>query len=640
MSSTATDTSPTALSTVGLDMTNETVKMDFLTQLLDDTVLQVTSNHYATIFWYGIVVVIVLAAIFKFVLRMMARSRLRGAAAAKPMPNTPSCIAQIAGTTSTYIRKITYPQISPRHHPSLFHLPPFGIFILLFVYLLFILLLEFIKQDIPGDQHSEAIGIRAGWLTITQLPLLILLSGKINLIGLITGVSYERLNILHRWVARIMLLTATIHMGVQQGLWNHLGLLTLEWNTDDCPPTGIQAYAFLLWMNLTTLFPLRNYWYELFVLQHILTFFGFIISIMLHLPDTALYTRIYVFIPIGLYILDRILRTARYAWNNINPGRATLTRCEGGVVKIVVKSRGVRRWRPGSFVLLGMPRFGVGQSHPVTISSVPASHDGELVFILKAHDGFTRRVFDAARTGVVPLNAETSGEGEIRDGKDTHLALIDGPYGGTQLDLASFSTVVLIAGSAGVSFTLPILLDIAERTKSVKLPVREVVFVWTLKTRGCILWVEEELRSASEALGNFGIGITVKVFVTGNGEFGEESEGRESSVEISKPHPVISEQDEEVKVELAVNGNEEGARGDEKRKDTPPSHRAESPNTTLQSGRPDIQAILAEAQSRANGEMGVAVCGPVGLAASTRNSVARLEGKGVGIYLHAESFGW
>ncbi|TVY19818.1 Ferric/cupric reductase transmembrane component 7 [Lachnellula arida] len=637
MSSTATDTSPTALSTVGLDMTNETVKMDYLTQLLDDTVLQVTSNHYATIFWYGIVVVIVLAAIFKFVLRMMARSRLKGAAADKRTPNTSSCIAQIAGTTSTYIRKITYPQISPPHHASFFHLPPFGIFILLFLYLLFILLLEFIKQDIPGDQHSEAIGIRAGWLTITQLPLLILLSGKINLIGLITGVSYERLNILHRWVARTMLLTATIHMGVQQGLWNHLGLLTLEWNTDDCPPTekkiGIQAYAFLLWMNLTTLFPLRNSWYELFVLQHILTFFGFIISIMLHLPDTALYTRIYVFIPIGLYILDRILRTARYAWNNINPGRATLIGCEGDVVKIVVKSRGVRRWRPGSFVLLGMPRFGVGQSHPVTISSVPASHDGELVFILKAHDGFTKRVFDAARTGVVPLTAETSEEGRSRDGKDTHIALIDGPYGGTHLDLASFSTVVLIAGSTGVSFTLPILLDIAERTKSVKLPVREVVFVWTVKARGCRLWVEEELRSVLEALGNFGIGITVKVFITGNEEFGEESEGRESSAEIS-------EQDEEVKVEPTENGNEEEARWDEKRKDTPPFHRAESPNTTLQSGRPDIHAILAEAQSLANGEMGVAVCGPVGLAASTRNSVARLEGKGVGVYLHAESFGW
>jgi hypothetical protein len=69
--------------------------------------------------------------------------------------------------------------------------------ILLLLYIAFVLALEFVKQDIPGEQHNEAIGVRAGWLTITQLPLLILPSGKVNFIGLITGVSYGRLNVIH-----------------------------------------------------------------------------------------------------------------------------------------------------------------------------------------------------------------------------------------------------------------------------------------------------------------------------------------------------------------------------------------------------------------------------------------------------------
>jgi ferric-chelate reductase len=127
-------------------------------------------------------------------------------------------------------RKLIYPQISPTRHSNLLKVPPLGIIVLLFIYLAFVLALEFVNQD---------IGVRAGWLTITQLPLLILLSGKVNIIGLITGVGYERLNVLHRWVARTMLLTATLHMGYQQALWNSLGLLQLEWNTDTCPPTGI-----------------------------------------------------------------------------------------------------------------------------------------------------------------------------------------------------------------------------------------------------------------------------------------------------------------------------------------------------------------------------------------------------------------
>ena len=102
--------------------------------------------------------------------------------------------------------------------------------ILLLLYIAFVLALEFVKQDIPGEQHNEAIGVRAGWLTITQLPLLILLSGKVNFIGLITGVSYGRLNVIHRWVARTMLLTATMHLGYQQTLWNSLGFAYCSWN--------------------------------------------------------------------------------------------------------------------------------------------------------------------------------------------------------------------------------------------------------------------------------------------------------------------------------------------------------------------------------------------------------------------------
>jgi ferric-chelate reductase len=146
--------------------------------------------------------------------------------------------SQLVGGLASNFRKVTYPQVSPIQHSNLFRLPPFGIVILILVYLGFVLGLEFVKQDVPGLQHRQAIGVRAGWLTISQLPLLILLAGKANLVGFFTGVTYERLNVLHRWVARTMLLTATIHMGTQQALWSSLGLLQLEWSTDTCPPTG------------------------------------------------------------------------------------------------------------------------------------------------------------------------------------------------------------------------------------------------------------------------------------------------------------------------------------------------------------------------------------------------------------------
>jgi predicted ferric reductase len=125
-------------------------------------------------------------------------------------------------------------------------------------YLAFALTLQFINNDVPGPQWYTAVGVRAGWLAVAQVSLLVLLAGKNNLIGLLSGTSYERLHVYHRWVARGLLLLATFHFGFFGYSWNKYGIMQLEWRTDTAPPTGIAAYAILLWMNLSTLAPLRN----------------------------------------------------------------------------------------------------------------------------------------------------------------------------------------------------------------------------------------------------------------------------------------------------------------------------------------------------------------------------------------------
>lgn len=176
-----------------------------------------------------------------------------------------------------------------------------GTITLILAHFAFVMTLEFANNNVPGAQFWQARGVRAGWLAIAQLPLLIVLVGKYNIISLLSGVSYERLNVLHRWASRIMLFLAILHFGYQSYGWQKFGLMTLEWNTDECPPTGIAAFALLLWMNISTLAPLRRLSYEFFVIQHVVTYFGFIIAVMMHLPDTALNTRIYVFVPIAIW---------------------------------------------------------------------------------------------------------------------------------------------------------------------------------------------------------------------------------------------------------------------------------------------------------------------------------------------------
>lgn len=141
-------------------------------------------------------------------------------------------------TATAIIREATYPQFQLPRSPAWFRLPPLGTIGMLLFYLGFVMGLEYYRNFIPGAQHYQAFSLRATWLSVAQLPLLILLSGKVNLIGLVTGISYERLNVLHRWVGRTIWLTATLHWAYQQYGWSLYGLASMEQTTDFCWPTG------------------------------------------------------------------------------------------------------------------------------------------------------------------------------------------------------------------------------------------------------------------------------------------------------------------------------------------------------------------------------------------------------------------
>jgi ferric-chelate reductase len=527
-----------------------------------------------------------------------------------------------------------------------------------------VILLEFVDNNVEGAQHFTSLGVRAAWLAIAQVPLLILLAGKNNLIGLVSGISYERLNIIHRWVARVLLFLVLLHVIFLHLAWNAYGLRPLEYATDSCIPTGYATFVILLWLNLSTLAPFRNLSYEFFVVQHIVTFFGFIVAVMFHLPSTALYSRVYIYIPIALYLIDRIIRTARFAWNNVRPGHATLTALEGGVTKICVQSKAIKKWSPGSHVFLSIPKFGPGQSHPATIASIPSSHGGELVFLLKGHKGFTSRLLRTARnssTSLLPTKEDSARSSSTV--QETHIALIDGPYGSSHNDFGSFDTVLLVSGSTGTTFTLPILLDIAARAQKARLPVKRVVFIWVVKNTSWTSWTASELTSASEALQAAGIELSVHIHVTCDDNFttGEESESKECGCACDKSlGPCccvnVDEDSDSIREVVEEKGVSIGSEKDVKvkvlsRSNTSLNSGIKSrilPCATFHSGRPDFYPLLWELLEQAEGETGVAVCGPLSLSSDLRRTVVRCsderavhKGSGAqGIYLHSECFGW
>ncbi|TKA64962.1 hypothetical protein B0A55_09905 [Friedmanniomyces simplex] len=461
------------------DLSNATQAAEFLGEMLDDRILQHDAQRFSRYFWYGMVAFIGVVAAYNLLWRGSLILSKRAAAANRLKP-TGTVPGRLVTAIRNLYRATTYPQITPSRAQFWIQMPPLGTLILLLGYLGFVLALEFINNDVPGAQYWTSRGIRAGWLAIAQIPLLILLAGKNNLIGLVTGLSYERLNILHRWVSRSVLLMAILHVGYQNVGWSKYEVASLEWSTDICPPTGLAAFALLLWLNISTLAPFRNFCYEFFVFQHLLTFFGFIIAIMYHLPSTALETRTYIWVPIALYLFDRLVRTARLVWNNSRSGSTTVVPIDCEVTKIRVRGSRVRKWAPGSFVLLSMPHYGVAQSHPATIASTRESHEGDLVFLLRARNGFTKNLLSSPGMSSTSLVADSE-KGKAQSLGGSHRAFIDGPYGGMQGDFAAFDTVLLVAGSTGITFALSILLDLAARAGKQKLPLRRLELVWAVK---------------------------------------------------------------------------------------------------------------------------------------------------------------
>ena len=185
---------------------------------------------------------------------------------------------------------------------------------------------------------------------------------------------------------------------------------------------------------------------------------------------------VYIWVAIGFWAFDRVCRVIRLVF--INSGRSTpikaiIEHVSDDAVRITIPNRRIN-WSAGQHVFLTLPGISTlpFESHPFTIASIrEPTAEGQknqpLVFIIRAENGFTRHLYNHAVSN---------------PGKPVTL-LVDGPYGRPPA-VNTFSSVVLLTGGSGVSFTLPLLLDIISSVRRNESTVRRVLFVWSVRHRG------------------------------------------------------------------------------------------------------------------------------------------------------------
>lgn len=369
-----------------------------------------------------------------------------------------------------------------------------------------VLILCFYKLDTSDPWSWEDVGYRTGFVSIAQLPLIVLLASKDNIIGALTGVGYERLNWLHRWTARTLWLSVTLHMGFWFRNWARYDYIKVKLTTDPLTQRGFAAWCILTFVVATSGAPMRKLSYEVFVISHLVTFAGFIAAVWLHAPDEV---KVWVWLPIGIFALDRLLRTTRVLYLNLTPfyfwksgsnglwaNTASFTALPGGVTKISI-DKPAFRWGPGQHVFLSCQSVIPLQSHPFTIASLPS--DNKLEFLVKAHRGGTRRLHNhAVKSGILPLT-----------NRESHLSTrnvgVEGPYGRIR-NLGQFDSVVFFAGSTGATFTVPHMRYIVQSWLSAeKGPhhaiirgrgalTRRIRFIWVVKSRDQMEWFKSQLQ--------------------------------------------------------------------------------------------------------------------------------------------------
>lgn len=552
---------------------------------------------------------------------------------------------EIWATLTAVVREASYPQLYV-HVRGLSWLtpPPLGRVIALLVYWIIIIYMMTSGAIVHDVFFWERIGYRNAWVTVTQVPLLYLLASKCSIMGLIVGTSHERLNWLHRWVGRTVLVTATVHGWHFYADWVRSDFVEYQIKAMSMVKYGFGAWAVLAWTLLSGLAPFRRMAYEIFVLQHLASAVVFLWLIYLHVPINARYN---VWFAVAALCFDRACRIALLLWQNIElfPKKSKCTggrrighlaqlRAVGDSITVVTIKDVHFKWRAGQHLYLWIPRIGLAEAHPYTIACAHQVPDtcicNSIQLVVRKHSGFSRRLHAFA----------TKAQGA---GKNASLTVFaSGPYGlPPRWDI--YETIVLISASTGASFTLPILESVL-RSKTTSCVTR-VDFLLAAKQGDEIDFYVSRLHDLIQLAGTTGIELGVHIAVTQGPALSTQVPSRPPKQDVSS---------------ASSSGSNLGKQPNEKTAGTLPVDVEQAPANPRKrlsatstdshvfylSVRPDIEAFIRGPVEATGGETSVVVCGGPSLVAQTRNCVAALsderavhKGTGAqGIHLHVEEY--
>lgn len=381
-------------------------------------------------------------------------------------------------------------------------------------------------KDIDYEPRYYIVSKRVGRICIGNLPIILLFVSKNTFISALSGLSLDRCVFFHKWLGRFMFITAIIHTWMSLVYWLDMKFYIMV----QIPPQifGFIAFSCLGMLNVASFKFIRNFAFDFFLAQH--RVFNFIMLLLAYFHNGGNHAP--VILGVHLLVLDRVIGRILgliHKYKGPTKGLSDFEVLDETTVRVSIPIKlydsdrqkwwwsfvpRYGNWRAGQHVVLNVFKVAWFQYHPFTIASLAES--GKMVFVIKVHKGFTRKLLQKLNKMSDALDAESTVDNEIEatselsDSRDSSSvsssvdsqskltgkghaisevyspsvqefqsiinafqlpeilqlgALMNGPFGGTYQPLTKFESVIFFSAGSGASFTLPVALELLKMLK-------------------------------------------------------------------------------------------------------------------------------------------------------------------------------
>ncbi|RDW86345.1 ferric reductase family protein [Aspergillus mulundensis] len=359
---------------------------------------------------------------------------------------------------------------------------------------------------VPYKSEPESVsGIilsRTGIMATVNLIPLILLAGRNNPLITLLQVPYDTFNLIHRWLARIVICQALAHTfawaipKAQKMGWSGVGQLFGESEFLLSGLIGTCAFVALLVHSPSAI---RHAFYETFLHLHIAFAALSFAYLWIHLDGRN--AQNFLLAAIILWALERFARLAIIVYRNIG-GRTTTAVVEalpGDAMRITLKLSRPWTFEPGQHMYLYIPAIGWWTSHPFSIGwsdtedamsdekSLPVSsrdaygpQTTTVSLLVRRRTGFTDKLFQRAVNAV--------------DCRVSLTAFAEGPYGSIH-SMDSYGSVLLFAGGVGITHLVPFCRHLVKGYADGTVAARRVTLIWIIQSPEHLEWIRPWMTS-------------------------------------------------------------------------------------------------------------------------------------------------